>query len=125
MRRGAQGQAAFEVAVSYAQQRQAFGSPIASLQAIQLKLSEMGTRLHSAREPPRYVHRWHLGCILLKVPAVSVRAGLATWHAAQLQSAGEPFTREPTRYRCHLGCILLKMAAVSLLPGEAAQVTRL
>ena len=37
--RGAQGQAAFEVAVSYAQQRQAFGSPIASLQAIQLKLS--------------------------------------------------------------------------------------
>ena len=85
--------------MSYAQQRQAFGSPIASLQAIQLKLSEMGTRLHSAREPPRYIgmHRWRLGCILLKTPAVSIivaGTGLATWHAAQLQSAGEPFTRE-------------------------------
>ena len=78
--RGAQGQAAFEVAVSYAQQRQAFGSPIASLQAIQLKLSEMGTRLHSAREPPRYIgmHRWQLGCILLETPAVS----LLSWRPA-------------------------------------------
>ena len=28
-------------------------------------------------KPPRY--RWYLGCILLKVPAVSLRAGVCTW----------------------------------------------
>ncbi len=61
-------QAAFECAVVYAQQRQAFGQPVSQLQAIQLKLSEMGTRLHAAR--------------------------LATWHAARLQTAGAPFSQE-------------------------------
>jgi butyryl-CoA dehydrogenase len=59
-------QAAFECAIGYAQERQAFGKPIAGLQAIQFKLSKMGTRIHAAR--------------------------LMTWHAAELQSAGLPFT---------------------------------
>ena len=31
-------------------------------------------RNHPECEPPRY--RWHLGCILLKVPAISLRTGL-------------------------------------------------
>ena len=55
------------------------------------------------------MHRWRLGCILLKIPAVSLRAGLATWHAAQLQSAAEPFTREAAQVTSAiiggLGCI--------------------
>ena len=76
--------------MSYAQQRQAFGSPIASLQAIQLKLSEMGTRLHSAR--------------------------LATWHAAQLQSAGEPFTREAAQAK------LLASEAATFVAHQSIQV---
>ena len=41
--------AAFEAAISYAQQRQTFGSPIAAHQAIQFKLADMATRLEAAR----------------------------------------------------------------------------
>ena len=62
------GQAAFECAIDYAQQRKAFDSPIAKFQMIQNKLSEMETRLECAR--------------------------LMTFHAAELKDAGEPFTRQ-------------------------------
>jgi len=41
--------AAFEAAISYAQQREAFGVPIAKHQAIQFKLADMATRVASAR----------------------------------------------------------------------------
>jgi alkylation response protein AidB-like acyl-CoA dehydrogenase len=41
--------AAFEDAIRYAQQREAFGKPICEHQAIQLKLAEMGTKLEAAR----------------------------------------------------------------------------
>ena len=41
--------AAFEEAIKYAQQRQTFGKPIASHQAIQIKLAEMGTRIEASR----------------------------------------------------------------------------
>ena len=41
--------AAFEEAVKYAQQRQAFGAPIAKIQAIQFKLSEMEKRVQCTR----------------------------------------------------------------------------
>jgi len=41
--------AAFEAALRYAQQREAFGVPIAQHQAIQLKLADMGTQLEAAR----------------------------------------------------------------------------
>ena len=41
--------AAFEAAIAYAQKRVAFGVPIAQHQAIQLKLAEMGTKIHAAR----------------------------------------------------------------------------
>jgi alkylation response protein AidB-like acyl-CoA dehydrogenase len=41
--------AAFEDAIKYAQQRHAFGKPIAEHQAIQLKLAEMATRIEAAR----------------------------------------------------------------------------
>ena len=42
-------QAAFESAIRYAQQRTAFGKPIAQHQAVQLMLADMGTRLEAAR----------------------------------------------------------------------------
>jgi alkylation response protein AidB-like acyl-CoA dehydrogenase len=42
-------QAAFESAIRYAQQRTAFGKPIAQHQAVQLILADMGTRLEAAR----------------------------------------------------------------------------
>src|SRR5262245_16112230 len=41
--------AAFEEAVRYAQQRQAFGGPLAKIQAIQFKLAEMERRIQCAR----------------------------------------------------------------------------
>jgi len=41
--------AAFEAAIRYAQERQTFGKPIAQHQAIQMKLADMGTKLHAAR----------------------------------------------------------------------------
>jgi alkylation response protein AidB-like acyl-CoA dehydrogenase len=39
---------AFELAIAYAQQRHAFGSPIAGHQAIAFKLAEMGTKIEAA-----------------------------------------------------------------------------
>jgi butyryl-CoA dehydrogenase len=41
--------AAFDAAITYAQQRQTMGKPIAEHQAIQLKLADMGTKLQAAR----------------------------------------------------------------------------
>lgn len=41
--------AAFEAAIRYAQQRHAFGKPIAHFQATQLKLADMATRIEAAR----------------------------------------------------------------------------
>ncbi len=41
--------AAFEASIAYAQQRETFGVPIASHQAIQFKLADMATKLEAAR----------------------------------------------------------------------------
>jgi butyryl-CoA dehydrogenase len=38
---------AFEYAVSYAKQRESFGVPISEHQAIQLKIAQMGTKIHA------------------------------------------------------------------------------
>jgi len=43
------GQAAFDNAIRYAQQRSAFGKTIAEHQAVQLLIADMGTRLQAAR----------------------------------------------------------------------------
>jgi butyryl-CoA dehydrogenase len=40
---------AFEEAIRYAQQREAFGKPIAQHQAIQLKLAQMATKIEASR----------------------------------------------------------------------------
>jgi alkylation response protein AidB-like acyl-CoA dehydrogenase len=42
-------QRAFDIAIRYAQERQAFGRPIARHQAIQFKLADMGTKIEAAR----------------------------------------------------------------------------
>jgi alkylation response protein AidB-like acyl-CoA dehydrogenase len=60
--------AAFEEAVKYAQQRSAFGHPLAKLQAIQFKLAEMERRIQCAR---LLIHR-----------------------AAWLKDTSQPFARE-------------------------------
>ncbi|KAF8792776.1 Short-chain specific acyl-CoA dehydrogenase like protein [Argiope bruennichi] len=61
-------QAALDCAIHYAAQRQAFGSPILNLQAIQMKLADMELRIESAR--------------------------LLTWKAAMLKDARQNFTKE-------------------------------
>jgi butyryl-CoA dehydrogenase len=62
-------QAAFEAAAAYAKEREAFGQPIANLQAIQFKLADMALRIEGAR--------------------------LLTWRAAMLKDAGDArYTKE-------------------------------
>jgi butyryl-CoA dehydrogenase len=62
-------QAALEAAVDYAQERQAFGAPIAKLQAIQFKIADMAMRVEGAR--------------------------LLTWRAAILKDQGDArYTKE-------------------------------
>lgn len=61
-------QAALDCAVDYASKRNAFGSPILKLQAIQTKIAEMAVKLEGAR--------------------------LLTWRAATLKDRKEPYTKE-------------------------------
>ena len=42
-------QAAFEASIRYAQERSAFGKPIAHHQAIQIKLAQMATKIEASR----------------------------------------------------------------------------
>lgn len=61
-------QAALDCAVEYASTRNAFGSPILKLQAIQTKIADMALQIESAR--------------------------LLTWRAAALKDSGKPFSKE-------------------------------
>ena len=61
-------QASLDCAVAYAANRQAFGSPIIKLHAIQQKIADMALRLESSR--------------------------LLTWRAAVLKDSGKPYTKE-------------------------------
>jgi butyryl-CoA dehydrogenase len=61
-------QAAFEEAIAYSKERQAFGKPIAKLQSIQNKLADMALKIESAR--------------------------LLTWKAAWLKDQHVRFTKE-------------------------------
>jgi hypothetical protein len=60
--------AAFEAALAYSKQRQAFGQPIFEHQAVQFKLADMATRIEAARQ--------------------------LIWHAATLKDAGRPCLKE-------------------------------
>ena len=61
-------QRAFDLAVEYAKERETFGKPIASKQAIQWMIADMGTRIEAAR--------------------------LLTWRAATLKDQGARASRE-------------------------------
>jgi alkylation response protein AidB-like acyl-CoA dehydrogenase len=61
-------QAAYEAAVAYAKEREAFGKPIGSFQAIQWMLADAATEIHAAR--------------------------LMVYQAAWLKQMGRPFTQE-------------------------------
>src|SRR5262245_52781201 len=61
-------QAAFDAAVAYAKEREAFGQPIAEFQGIQWMLADMHVRIEQAR--------------------------LLTYQAAVLESRGQPFAKE-------------------------------
>ena len=60
--------AAFEAAVAYARERQAFGQPIIEHQAVNFRLADMAVEIEAARQ--------------------------LVWHAAALRSAGEPCLKE-------------------------------
>ncbi|ACD14884.1 acyl-CoA dehydrogenase [Paraburkholderia dipogonis] len=60
--------AAFEAALSYAKERESFGAPLFSHQAVQFRLADMATQLEAARQ--------------------------LIWHAASLKDAGQPCLTE-------------------------------
>ena len=60
--------AAFDAALAYARERQAFGRPIFEHQAVQFKLADMATQIEAARQ--------------------------LVWHAASLKDAGRPCLKE-------------------------------
>ncbi|SIT37166.1 putative ACYL COA DEHYDROGENASE OXIDOREDUCTASE PROTEIN [Paraburkholderia ribeironis] len=60
--------AAFEAALSYAKERESFGAPLFSHQAVQFRLADMATQLEAARQ--------------------------LIWHAAALKDAGRPCLTE-------------------------------
>ncbi|MBB5467130.1 hypothetical protein HDG32_003250 [Paraburkholderia sp. CI2] len=60
--------AAFEAALTYAKERESFGAPLFSHQAVQFRLADMATQLEAARQ--------------------------LIWHAASLKDAGQPCLTE-------------------------------
>ncbi|ASV97448.1 acyl-CoA dehydrogenase family protein [Paraburkholderia aromaticivorans] len=60
--------AAFEAALNYAKERESFGAPLFSHQAVQFRLADMATQLEAARQ--------------------------LIWHAASLKDAGQPCLTE-------------------------------
>ncbi len=60
--------AAFDAALAYSKERQSFGQPIFSHQAVQFKLADMATQIEAARQ--------------------------LIWHAASLKDAGRPCLKE-------------------------------
>lgn len=60
--------AAFEAALAYAKEREAFGQPIFQHQAVQFRLADMATQIEAARQ--------------------------MVWHAASLKDAGRPCLKE-------------------------------
>jgi len=71
-------QAAFEHAIRYAQERHAFGKPIAEHQAIQLKLADMATKIEAARLLVR-----HAAAMKDRGERCDVEAGMAKLFASE------------------------------------------
>jgi alkylation response protein AidB-like acyl-CoA dehydrogenase len=72
-------QGAYEQALSYAQEREQFGRPIARFQAIQFKLADLATEIEAARA--------------------------LVWRAAWLKDAGRPFAREAAMAKLFSGLL--------------------
>jgi alkylation response protein AidB-like acyl-CoA dehydrogenase len=77
-------QGAYEAALSYAQERKAFGKPIAKFQAIQWKLADAATRIEAAR--------------------------LMTYHAAYLKERGGRTTLESSMAKLYASEVAVKVA---------------
>jgi alkylation response protein AidB-like acyl-CoA dehydrogenase len=77
-------QGAYEAALSYAQERKAFGKPIANFQAIQWKLADAATKIEAAR--------------------------LMTYHAAYLKQRGGRTTLESSMAKLYASEIAVKVA---------------
>jgi alkylation response protein AidB-like acyl-CoA dehydrogenase len=77
-------QGAYEAALSYAQERKAFGKPIANFQAIQWKLADAATKIEAAR--------------------------LMTYHAAYLKQHGGRTTLESSMAKLYASEIAVKVA---------------
>jgi short-chain 2-methylacyl-CoA dehydrogenase len=77
-------QGALELALAYAKERRAFGSPISKHQAIQLKLADMSTELEAAR--------------------------LLTYKAAWLKDRGAPFTLTAAQAKLKTGRLAVRAA---------------
>jgi alkylation response protein AidB-like acyl-CoA dehydrogenase len=67
-------QSAFEQAVNYARERQAFGHPLADFQAIQWMLSDAATEIHAAR-----LMVYHSAWLKAEKRPFSKEAGLRLW----------------------------------------------
>jgi alkylation response protein AidB-like acyl-CoA dehydrogenase len=80
---------AYDLAAAYAQEREQFGQPIASFQAIQFKLADMATEIEAAR-------------------------GLV-YHAAWLKDQGGPFAKEAAMAKLFTGELAHRVANHALL----------
>ncbi len=86
-------QAALDAATAYAKERNAFGGPIARLQAIQHKLADMQTEVEAARA--------------------------LTWRAARLKEAGRPHTVEGAQAKLFASAVARRQTgeAIQVLGG--------
>jgi alkylation response protein AidB-like acyl-CoA dehydrogenase len=73
-------QAAYDAALGYARQRQAFGRPIADFQAIQLKLADMATEIQAAR----LLTYWAAAKSQASGGRVDMEAGMAKMDASEV-----------------------------------------
>jgi butyryl-CoA dehydrogenase len=85
--------AALEAAVPYAKQREQFGKPISSFQAIQFMIADMATEIDAAR--------------------------LLTWRAAWLKDQGKPFEREAAMAKLYASETVMRVTtkAVQIFGG--------
>ena len=73
-------QAAYDAALGYARERQAFGRPIADFQAIQLKLADMATEIQAAR----LLTYWAAAKSQAGGGRVDMEAGMAKMYASEV-----------------------------------------
>ncbi len=77
-------QGAFEASLNYSRQREQFGKPISTFQAVRFKLADMATEIEAAR--------------------------LLTWHAAALATQGKRVTRESSIAKLFASEVAIRVA---------------